>query len=133
MSEKRDRANFIGVPQFFNLNHACLIVNEAFGIANTFLVGSSLLKRDYRDVDIRTILDDEEFKRLFPNGGTERDAFWSLTCASISMWLSQHSGLPVDYQIQSMTEANEKFKGERCAVGLFLTTTRPIEGRADNG
>lgn len=120
MTEPRDRANYIGVPQFFNLNHACLIINEAFRFGSVYLVGSSLVKRDFRDVDIRAIIDDEEFKRLFPNGGYERDAFWSMLCASVSLWLSQHSDLPIDFQIQSRTFANDKFKGERCAVGIFL-------------
>lgn len=116
----KDRANYLGVPQYFNLNHACLVLNEAFGYGTTFLVGSSIEKREFRDVDVRTILDDENFKRLFPSGGGERDALWSIMCASVSLWLSQHSDLPVDFQIQSQTAANEKFKGERSALGIFL-------------
>lgn len=68
------------------------------------------------------ILDDDEYERLFPglSGNPAPHALWSIMCASISMYLSQHSGLPVDFQIQQMTEANDKFNGPRSALGFFL-------------
>lgn len=127
------RANYIGAPQMFELNQACRIVTEAFGGNCPFLVGSSLEKRDYRDVDVRLILDDEEFGRLF--GSVDAVAYnplWSLMCSSISLWLSKHSGLPVDFQIQQRTAANED-KGQRQAIGIFLSTPATItwEAKAD--
>lgn len=120
------RANYIGAPEFFLLNQACQIVEAAFDFGvGTMLVGSSLTKRDYRDVDIRCILRDEDFERLFP--GTQgasnwRHPLWSLMCSSISLFLSKASGLPIDFQIQSMTEANHDYPSpehQRCAVGIF--------------
>ena len=128
---KKERASYVGAPHFFNLNQACLVLNSAFP-GDKYLVGSSLEKRDYRDVDVRTIMDDDEFKRLFPQGGYERDPFWSIICASMSLWLSQHSGLPVDYQIQGRTFANDNFPGGRCALGIF-TFKEPYQeqGAAD--
>lgn len=58
------RANFIGAPEALNLKLACTVINEAFGIC-TYLVGSAITKRDYRDVDLRCMLDDAEFDRIF--------------------------------------------------------------------
>jgi hypothetical protein len=124
---RETRANWIGVPAFFNLNQACAVLNAAFGWGSTFLVGSSLERRDFRDVDVRTMLDDEVFDRLFPGGGNQNCAYWSLICSSISLYLAQHSGLPVDFQIQRRTEANRQYKGRRHAVGIFIG---PIDERA---
>lgn len=123
-----DRSHWIGAPQFFRLNEACVVVERAFSFGlGTYLVGSALKKRDYRDVDVRTILLDEDFERLFPgvNGGaTWRHPTWSLVCSSIAMYLSAVSGLPVDFQIQSMTEANRDYSQKeghgRNALGLFF-------------
>lgn len=116
------RANYIPAPHYFNLNMACRPLVEAFGWC-VYLVGSSLEKRDYRDVDIRCILDDVEYARLFP-GLSDNPAFsplWSLMCSSISLYLSQHSGLPVDFQIQQQTEANQiEGRTKRHAIGIFL-------------
>lgn len=116
----RQRLNWVGVPQFYRLNHACCVLSHAFGWGRTFQVGSSLNKRDYRDVDVRTILPDEEFDRMFPNGGGHLDAFWSLICTAMSFYLSDVSGLPIDYQVQRQTNANEEYPTEkRNALGLF--------------
>lgn len=123
------RANYIGAPQFYELNQACRLLTDAFGHC-VYLVGSSIERRDYRDVDIRCILDDAEFERLFP-GARNRpasSALWSLVVTSISLWLSKRTGLPVDFQIQSMTEADAE-KGMRCAVGIFLEPRRDAVGR----
>ena len=91
----------------------------------TYLVGSATAKDDYRDVDIRTILDDDEFDALF--GG--REFFWSLTCLGISTYLHEVTGLPVDFQIQRRAEANEKYvAGIRNPIGV---RARPYAGGGD--
>lgn len=122
MSTDKQRANWLPAPAYFNLNAACAIINAAFeGGFGCYLVGSSLERRDHRDVDVRYIMRDEEFDRLFPCGGERaHDALWSLMCLSISLWLSQQSGLPVDFQIQRQSNANAKHKGRRSALGVFL-------------
>lgn len=129
------RADFIPAPSKFNLSAACRFVWEAFG-GGVYLVGSSITRRDFRDVDIRVILDDAEFDRMFPSlkpttttdaegkttvsvPTTQLNAKWALLCSSISLWLSQHSGLPVDFQIQRQTQANEQHKGPRYAIGIY--------------
>ena len=122
------RANFIGAPEFYNLQCACAILNQAFGY-NNYLVGSSMLCRDFRDVDVRCILDDEEFDRLFPDcpKNTSLNAFWSLTCAAISEWLAKRTGLPIDFQIQRRTEANAENDGPRNCLGLFINPKRDAD------
>lgn len=127
------RAHYIGAPKFFLLNQACLVLEHAFpNSLGAFLVGSSLERRDYRDVDVRVILRDDDFERMFPGlkaneGARWRHAFWSLLCSSVSLHLSRASGLPVDFQVQSQTEANTEYpspehKRNALMVGLFLAS-----------
>lgn len=127
------RANFIPAPHFYKLNQACVIINKAFDNGfGCFLVGSSRERRDYRDVDVRLILSDAEYARLFQLGGGWTDALWSLMCTTFSDWLSQQSGLPVDFQIQQQTRANAQHPGagRRSALGVFLDYPgeRPSDG-----
>lgn len=120
------RANWLPAPAAFNLSMACVAVNKAFGDSfGCYLVGSSLRKRDYRDVDVRLILADEEFARLFGEGAQscpQLNPTWSLFCSAISLFLQTHTGLPVDFQIQQQTEANKEFGGTehtRHPLGVF--------------
>lgn len=114
------RANYLPVPHVFNLNQACMVLAQAFEYG-VYLVGSCLHKRDYRDVDVRAILADDEYDRLFPGIGNEQHhPLWSLMCASISLYLEKATGLPIDFQIQKQSEANEKYKGARHALGMFV-------------
>jgi hypothetical protein len=130
------RANYVPAPHYFNLNHACLIINRAFDGFGCYLVGSATRTRDYRDVDIRYIMADDAFDRMFRKSGNTYhfDPLWSLMCASFSLWLSQQSGLPIDFQIQRQTQANEEHSvkdgHERQAIGLLFdappTTTENV-------
>ena len=118
------RANFLGAPTAFNLNQACLVITQAYGYS-LYLVGSCLTKPDYRDVDVRLILDDADFDALFPRcpRSTRLDARWSLMCTAISEWLRAHTGLAIDFQIQRQSHANEDYPGKehpRQAIGIFL-------------
>lgn len=97
------------------LNNACIPIVEAFD-SHPYLVGSARHRPDWRDVDVRSILPDDEFDAIF----TGREMLWSVVCLAISVYLSEATGLPVDYQIQRRTEANEKYPGagERSALGF---------------
>lgn len=122
-----ERAHWLGAPEAFHLDLLCRAVNEAFENRGygCFLVGSSMERRDWRDVDVRYIMRDEEFDRMFPEiagdaeGSWARCATWSLICGAISEWLAKRSGLPIDFQIQRMTQANEQYQGPRNALGVF--------------
>ncbi len=116
----RTRANWLPAPHYFHLNQCCDFINRAFGKFGCYLVGSSLQHRDYRDVDVRFIMDDKAFDEMFKGSGeTCANAYWSLLCLTISLWLRQQTGLPVDFQIQKQSHANEKHKGIRSALGIF--------------
>lgn len=131
------RANWLPAPAAFNLNMACVHVNKALGHFGCYLVGSSLKKRDYRDVDVRFILGDAEFECLFGKDAArcpEINPLWALMCSSISLFLQTHTGLPIDFQIQQQTDANEKFsRGTghvRHPLGVFVDPT-PRDYAAD--
>lgn len=127
MTETFKRANWIGVPATFDLNFAAGALNDAFGYHN-YLVGSAMERKDHRDVDVRCVLPDEEYDRLFPpqfNGANRirnqnLNPMWSLMCASISEWLASRTGLNIDFQIQRQSDANEEHKGPRSALGMWL-------------
>lgn len=107
-------------PGLLLLDHACVVVGWAFG-ATPYLVGSSLHTRDFRDVDVRVMVDDATFDRLFPDAGQRGSLhpMWSLLSAAISAHLSAVTGLPIDFQVQRVDEANERYNGPRVPLGLF--------------
>jgi hypothetical protein len=122
----RRKANYVGAPAIFALESACQQVHEAIGGFGCYLVGSALDRPDWRDVDVRLIMKDEEFAVLFPDAGHawEQDARWLLLTVSISERLAKLTGLPVDFQIQPMTHANERHSGRRHAIGFRIHNLR---------
>lgn len=121
---KRVKGVYVGAPACFALELACQHLNRAFPGFGCYLVGSALERPDWRDIDVRLIMSDEEFDALFPGcckGGTwEFDARWLVMTTAISDWLSKQTGLPVDFQFQPQTHANERHKGPRNALGLHF-------------
>lgn len=117
---------YIGAPACFALELAIRPVCEAFnvyrdGFGACYIVGSSLERADWRDVDVRLMLTDEAFAREFPRahpGLWEQDSRWLVLTAGISAYLSAATGLPIDFQIQPQTRANERHKGRRNAIGI---------------
>lgn len=126
MTEPRKKGVYIGAPACFALEEAIRPVCEAFGVYRSegingcYLVGSSLERPDWRDVDVRMLLDDDEFAREFPHAGEhwEHDTRWLVLNVAISERLSKLTGLPIDFQIHPRTKANERHKGQRAAIGL---------------
>ena len=111
--EPKRRASHLSVAEQFNLQQACQALRLAFGI-NTYHVGSSLNRADYRDVDLRCILPDEEFDAFIGRRYTPKH---HLLNVAISEWLAARSGLPIDFQFQRQTEANlENPDGMRSSV-----------------
>lgn len=116
------------VSQFYNLNQVCRTLVDAFGW-HIYQVGSSLTRPTWRDVDVRCLLSDPRFDQMFP-GAELRDGYHShpmlaLMNVAISEWMSARTGLPIDFQIQRQTQANEKHDGQRNALGVFLQTGVP--------
>lgn len=121
------RYSYLSTTAFARLNHACMLVTEGMG-KHAYLVGSATERADFRDVDVRLILEDEEFDRRFGSGDGADEAFWGLFCLAVSSYLSTVSGLPVDFQVQRMTEANQKFAKPRNPIG---TKGRTFAGGGD--
>lgn len=101
----KPRTDLLTTTEIYNLDAACRIFDEAFGDC-PYLVGTAGLggESGYRDVDVRLMLDDDEFAAVCPT-----KARWELLCLAISAYLSERTGLPVDFQIQRVAEANERF------------------------
>lgn len=117
----RPAARFgVGMPATLHLNAFGRDIHEAFS-AVPYLVGTAARFKQWRDVDVRLILDDDEFDALFP-GHVKPDLvnpLWSLLCAAISELGRMRTGLPIDFQIQRFSHANEQYGGQpRVPLGL---------------
>lgn len=118
---ERTRATYLPRARLWALDAACFELVRAFG-KHPYLVGSCLRRPDYRDVDVRVILEDVDFDRLFPKAGTSHDEpnahhLQKLIECSISLHLSTASGLEVDFQIQRWTDT-EGIGGDRLPLGM---------------
>lgn len=114
------RRSVLTTLDLYRLELACQPVWRAFGTntaGSTYLVGTAQTGGEYRDVDVRTILPDAEFDALFGSPATNGRELWSLMCAAIGRMLADQTDLPIDYQIQRMTQANEKYQGQRNPIG----------------
>lgn len=118
------RMSHLTTAEFALLNDACIPITEAFG-SPPYLVGSVAERADYRDVDLRVILTDEDFDHWFDG----RVMLWSLVCRAIGHYLRDATGLLIDFQIQRMTEANAKHPTTgRNPMGM---RSRPFAGGGD--
>lgn len=96
----------------WRLEQACRPLNLAHGWA-TYIVGSAMENKEHpADIDVRTILDDDLFDRLFPTVEV-----WQVACVGMAAWLHLQTGLPIDFQYQRMTEANARDGTTRNPVG----------------
>lgn len=95
------------------LDLACSRIDEAFG-HSPYLVGSVQERKATAtsDFDVRLILPDEEYDDLIRTAEMRTMLDLALGC-----YLTQMTGLPIDFQIQRMTEANEKHTGQRNPLG----------------
>jgi hypothetical protein len=112
----------IGMPQDLLLHEFGSKVWDAFGHP-PYLVGSALTtKSDWRDVDVRLILPDEEYRDLGlgqPGDAAERsNAKWIALVLAFQALGQKMTGLPIDFQIQQQSWANKKYPGPRSALVL---------------
>ena len=78
-----------------------------------YLVGSALQRPDYRDVDVRLMLDDDRYDALMATG-----VKLSRLNLAVSVWGQKVTGLPIDFQVQRVTDANAEFNGPRDPIGI---------------
>lgn len=105
-----------GMPAGIWLTKFGVIVRDYFGHV-PYHVGSSLSSKTWRDVDVRLILPDDEFTARF---GTDRSAETNPKLAAVTLAFcslgTAMTGLPVDFQIQPQSHANERYPGRRSAL-----------------
>ena len=113
----------VGMPAHLLLHEFGSQVWAAFG-EPPFHVGSSLTQKSgWRDVDVRLILDDTEYDALGlgkPNL-PHQNGKWVALCLAFSALGKQMTGLPIDFQIQQQTRANEEYYRQdhpRSALGV---------------
>lgn len=105
----------VGMPAALLLHEFGSHVWAAFGTP-PFHVGSSLAGKQWRDVDVRLIVSDEEYERLElgkPNL-PHQNGKWVAFCLAFSALGRQITGLPIDFQIQQQSRANEDYPRADC-------------------
>jgi hypothetical protein len=101
------RSTYLLLTDFERLEAWCKDVHTLFDREHfPYLVGSSAERADYRDIDLRLILDDDEFDRDWHDPVKLRIANHAL-----STWGQRETGLPIDFQIQRQTQANASYPG----------------------
>lgn len=118
------RSMFLSPPDLHRLDWACRPITAAFGNP-PYLVGSVLTRPDFRDIDIRLILDDEAVERMFNSDGTyfndgDPRSIRLLLNVALSDLIAKSANVPapIDFQIQSMSEANVPEHGARNPLGV---------------
>ncbi len=98
-----------GMPAGIWLTKFGVIVRDYFGHV-PYQVGSSVESKQWRDVDVRLILPDEEFEERF---GKNRNAQTNRQLAAVTLAFAalgqQMTGLPIDFQIQPQSWANDRY------------------------
>ena len=99
----------VGMPAYLLLQQFGALVEAAFG-TQCYQVGSSIHSKRWRDVDVRLMLPDHVYEEMF---GKPSDAFrserWISLCLAYSALGRQMTGLPIDFQIQQVSEANRMY------------------------
>lgn len=101
----------VGMPQEIVLRQFGTFLYDAFG-EMPYHVGSSLRQKDgWRDVDVRILLDDEEWARLQLGDPAhpQANARWVAIALAWSTFGRQMTGLPIDFQLQKRSHANAEF------------------------
>jgi hypothetical protein len=104
----------VGMPQEILLRRFGNYVYDAFG-EMPYHVGSSLRGKDnWRDVDVRVLLPDEEWERLGLGDPRipQTNARWTAITLAWSTFGRAMTGLPIDFQLQQRTAANAEFTRE---------------------
>lgn len=109
----------LGFPARVDLERWATHLRDVFE-ATPYHVGSSLKeKRDWHDVDVVVLVSDEQWEQLrFGMPGRENNR-WAAVCAAFSHWGRAVTGLPIDFKVQQVSYANEKFDGMRSALGIL--------------
>lgn len=104
------RGNFIPLAQCrLLIEWANTLYDMCPGAGGPFLVGSAIQRADYRDVDLRIIMDDDKVAAI------PLDLrYFNM---AVSLWGQQVTGLPIDFQVQPVSAA-DKYRGQRHAIWI---------------
>jgi hypothetical protein len=107
------------------------LVADYFG-HECYHVGSSLTRKDWRDVDVRLILPDDDFEERFGRGASAEThpKLGAVTLAFAALG-QKMTGLPIDFQIQPLTHANDRYPDMRSAL-IEVREPCPAEAERDN-
>jgi hypothetical protein len=103
----RKKATHVGAPACFVLEREVQFLHRAFD-GHCYLVGSALERPDWRDIDVRMIMDDEAFVALFPDAGPVDHATGNSTRVGSSLppqFRSSFRGRPAFPSISSFSPA----------------------------
>jgi len=102
-----------GMPAGIWLNKFGVLIRDYFGHV-PYHVGSSLDRKDWRDVDVRLILPDDEFTAMFGHIDQRwpNPKYAAIVLAFCALG-KEMTGLPIDFQIQSQSHANKAHPGAR--------------------
>lgn len=113
----------VGMPADLYLEEFGHQIWNAFG--NTaYHVGSSVFGKQWRDVDVRLLLEDKEYERmgLGDPAHPHENAKWVSLVMAYSALGKQMTGLPIDFQIQQQSYANKNYSPNdghvRSALGV---------------
>ena len=107
-SVTKERSHFLTPQEWHNLNTVIYQFCKGY-YGSVFLVGSVLERPNYRDVDVRCITAEQFDEMVYHPPRT-------VLQVAMSEWLSNRTGLNVDFQFQTEAQA-EKEKGTRVALG----------------
>lgn len=101
-----------GMPAELWLNKFGMLLQDAYG-HKAYHVGSSLFSKDWRDVDVRLMLPDDEYDAMFGDvRGSANPKLTALTLAWATLG-EKMTGLPIGFQFQRLSEANESYPANR--------------------
>ena len=132
MKRSREWPPRIGMPGYLYLNAFADVVGDFFG-ATPYHVGSSAAHKDgesFRDVDVRIMLDDDRYaaEGYEHIGGAPLGTKWAAICLAFSALGEKMTGLPIDFQVQSVTIGNSQ-AGPRWALGGRFEPRRSVRDR----
>ena len=92
-----------------------------FGV---YQVGSSVKSKQWRDVDVVLIMENDWFDEMFgthAGAGHSHDPKWAALMGAFCAWGAAVAGLPIDFKVQRQSWANERFPTPahpRSALGM---------------
>lgn len=104
----RQRHNYLQMSDYRLLNEWCRLLNDMFSqdtVFGCYMVGGVLTDPNYHDVDLRLIIPDDVYAARYDD---KKRKYLNL---AISIWGQKVTGLPIDFQIQPQSLANERYPG----------------------